>query len=61
MMPKEVPGIPAHVLNPRESWADKAAYDATARQLVALFEKNFESFAGAVDEEVKAAAVRAAA
>ncbi|MFN3447143.1 MAG: phosphoenolpyruvate carboxykinase [Roseococcus sp.] len=61
MMPKEVPGIPAHVLNPRESWADKAAYDATARQLVSLFEKNFESFAGAVDEEVKAAAVRAAA
>ncbi|MCX8135325.1 MAG: phosphoenolpyruvate carboxykinase [Roseococcus sp.] len=61
MMPKEVPGIPAHVLNPRESWADRAAYDATARQLVALFEKNFESFAGAVDEEVKAAAVRAAA
>jgi phosphoenolpyruvate carboxykinase (ATP) len=61
MMPKSVPGIPEGVLNPRESWADKAAYDATARHLVALFEKNFESFAGAVDDAVKAAAIKAAA
>jgi phosphoenolpyruvate carboxykinase (ATP) len=61
MMPKAVPGIPAAVLNPRESWADKEAYDRTARQLVGLFEKNFETFAGAVDEDVKAAAIRAAA
>ncbi|MDO9709049.1 phosphoenolpyruvate carboxykinase [Paracraurococcus lichenis] len=61
MMPKSVPHIPSEVLNPRESWADKAAYDATAAKLVGLFEKNFETFAGAVDEAVKAAAIRAAA
>ena len=61
MMPKSVPGIPDNVLNPRDSWADKAAYDATAKNLVSLFEKNFETFAGAVGEDVKAAAVRAAA
>jgi phosphoenolpyruvate carboxykinase (ATP) len=61
MMPKSVPHIPAEVLNPRESWADKAAYDATAAKLVGLFEKNFETFAGAVSDEVKAAAIRAAA
>jgi len=61
MMPKAVPGIPAGVLNPRDSWADKAAYDRTAQNLVGLFEKNFESFAGAVDGSVKAAAIRAAA
>ncbi|MBE9604770.1 phosphoenolpyruvate carboxykinase [Acetobacteraceae bacterium H6797] len=60
-MPKSVPGIPENVLNPRESWADKAAYDATAKKLVGLFEKNFETFAGAVSEDVKAAAIRAAA
>jgi phosphoenolpyruvate carboxykinase (ATP) len=49
------------VLNPRETWADKDAYDRQAKQLVSLFEKNFETFAGAVDEDVKAAAIRAAA
>lgn len=61
MMPKAVPGIPDNVLNPRESWADKAAYEATAKNLVSLFEKNFETFAGAVGEDVKAVAIKAAA
>jgi phosphoenolpyruvate carboxykinase (ATP) len=61
MMPKAVPGIPSEVLNPRETWADKDAYDRQAKHLVSLFEKNFETFAGAVDEDVKAAAIRAAA
>lgn len=61
MMPKALPGVPSNVLNPRETWADKAAYDRTARELVARFEKNFESFASAVGEDVKAAAIRAAA
>ena len=61
MMPRAVPGIPSGVLNPRDSWADRAAYDRTARNLVGLFEKNFETFAGAVDDSVRAAAIRAAA
>jgi phosphoenolpyruvate carboxykinase (ATP) len=61
MIPKSLPGVPAEVLNPRETWADKAAYDRTAKELVARFEQNFESFAGAVGEDVKAAAIRAAA
>ena len=61
MMPKSVPGIPDGVLNPRESWADKDAYDRQAKHLVSLFEKNFESFAGAVSDDVRAAAICAAA
>jgi len=61
MIPKNVPGIPVNVLNPRDSWTDQAAYDVTAKKLVNLFEENFESFAGAVDESVKAAAIKAAA
>ena len=56
-----MPGVPAEVLNPRESWADKAAYDRAARDLQARFEKNFETFAGAVSEDVKKAAIKAAA
>ncbi len=61
MIPDAVPGIPSSVLNPREGWADKAAYDATARKLVGLFEANFAAFDAMVDDEVKAAAIRAAA
>jgi phosphoenolpyruvate carboxykinase (ATP) len=61
MMPKAVPGIPSELLNPRDAWADKAAYDRTAANLVGLFEKNFATFAGAVSEDVKAVAIRTAA
>ena len=58
---QNVPGVPSEVLNPRDSWADKVAYDRQAAHLVSLFEKNFETFAGTVSDEVKAAALKSAA
>jgi phosphoenolpyruvate carboxykinase (ATP) len=61
MVPRDVPGIPASLLNPREAWVDKAAYDRTARDLIARFEKNFANFADAAGDDVKAAAIRAVA
>ncbi len=61
MIPCDVPGIPNEVLDPRRSWADPAAYDRTAADLVRRFEANFETFAGAVGDDVKAAAIRTAA
>jgi phosphoenolpyruvate carboxykinase (ATP) len=61
MIPRDVPGIPNEVLDPRLSWPDPAAYDRTAAELVARFETNFESFAGLVGEDVKAASIRKAA
>ncbi len=61
MIPRDVPGIPNDVLDPRASWADPAAYDRAAADLVRRFEANFESFAGAVGDDVRAAAIRAAA
>jgi phosphoenolpyruvate carboxykinase (ATP) len=61
MVPKALPGVPSEMLNPRDTWADKAAYDRTARDLVARFEANFATYADAVGEDVKAAAIRAAA
>jgi phosphoenolpyruvate carboxykinase (ATP) len=60
-IPEHVPGIPAEVLDPRESWADKAAYDRQAKELIGRFEKNFAGFEAGVGEEVRAAAIRVAA
>jgi phosphoenolpyruvate carboxykinase (ATP) len=60
-VPENVPGVPAEVLDPRQAWGDKAAYDRTAQDLVARFEKNFEQFHAAVDDAVRAAAIRVAA
>ena len=40
-IPAHVPGIPDEVLDPRQAWADKAAYDRMAEHLIARFEANF--------------------
>jgi phosphoenolpyruvate carboxykinase (ATP) len=51
-----IPGVPADILRPRESWADKSAYDATAKKLASLFNQNFATYAAGASAEVKAAA-----
>ena len=40
---------------------DKAAYDRTANELIGRFEENFSAFEAGVGDEVRAAAIRAAA
>jgi phosphoenolpyruvate carboxykinase (ATP) len=44
-MPVEVPGVPAEVLDPRNTWSDKAAYDAKAKELATKFRDNDRKFA----------------
>ena len=40
--PTTCPGVDASVLNPRESWEDKEAYDQAAEKLLGMFRENFE-------------------
>jgi len=53
-IPTEIKGVPAKVLNPRETWPDPAAYDAQAKKLAGMFRENFDKF-GNVDAATKAA------
>jgi phosphoenolpyruvate carboxykinase (ATP) len=41
-MPTSCPGVPSEILNPRNTWEDKDAYDKAADKLVGMFRKNFE-------------------
>jgi len=54
-VPERCPGVPDEVLEPRNTWADKGAYDRQARMLAARFAENFEKYADEVSEEVKSA------
>jgi len=60
-IPQACPDVPANVLNPKNTWTDKGAYDRAARDVAQRFEKNFAQFMPYVDDKVKAAAIRAAA
>jgi phosphoenolpyruvate carboxykinase (ATP) len=55
----ECPNVPKEVLVPREAWADKNAYDATATKLAGLFANNFKQFQDKVSAEVSQAGPRA--
>jgi phosphoenolpyruvate carboxykinase (ATP) len=43
-IPKEVPGLPPDILNPRNAWSDKTAYDAHATKLLKLFKENYRPY-----------------
>jgi phosphoenolpyruvate carboxykinase (ATP) len=47
MVPELCPGAPQDILTPRNTWADKAGYDRTAKELAARFRANFARFSTA--------------
>ncbi|SNY90153.1 phosphoenolpyruvate carboxykinase (ATP) [Cohaesibacter sp. ES.047] len=58
-VPLSCPGVDDKLLMPRDTWADKDAFDAQAKKLAGMFVKNFEYYLPHVDEAVKAAAPKA--
>ncbi len=55
-VPTSVPDVPDDVLLPRNTWKDKSAYDAKARDLAQRFRENDQKFE--MDERVRAAGPR---
>lgn len=43
-IPIYVDGMDKTILNPRDTWCDKDAYDAQAKKLLAMFDENFTQF-----------------
>ncbi|MDE2499361.1 MAG: phosphoenolpyruvate carboxykinase [Alphaproteobacteria bacterium] len=51
-IPVDVVGVDRAILNPRDTWIDKAAYDAQAKKLAGMFRDNFKMYLPFVDERV---------
>jgi phosphoenolpyruvate carboxykinase (ATP) len=54
--PTTCPNVPAEILNPRNTWADKNLYDEKANDLARQFVTNFEKFASTAHAETMDAA-----
>ncbi|MFC0340230.1 phosphoenolpyruvate carboxykinase [Paracoccus niistensis] len=56
-VPVSVPGVEDRLLDPRQTWADAAAYDAQAEKLKGMFRENFKKYQDKVDQDVRDAAI----
>jgi phosphoenolpyruvate carboxykinase (ATP) len=54
-VPTSCPGVPEEILTPKNTWADKGAYDKKAQHLANLFVENFREYEDKTPDNVKAA------
>lgn len=54
LIPKECPGVPSQILDPKNTWEDKEAYDAKVLELAEKFNENFKKFENVSESIVKA-------
>ncbi len=57
-VPTAVPGVPAEILMPRNTWQDRDAYDRQAAALATMFVENFAQYADQASESIRAAGPR---
>ena len=55
-IPVSCPNVPDEVLDPRNTWEDKEAYDKKANTLARQFNENFEKFKEYASDEIMAGA-----
>lgn len=55
-IPTSCEGVPSEILNPKDTWADKAAFDETANSLANKFVSNFEQYQAETSEAILSAA-----
>jgi phosphoenolpyruvate carboxykinase (ATP) len=58
-IPVSCPEVPSEVLQPRNTWTDKDAYDRQAADLARRFNENFKKYEAGVSEAVRAVAPKA--
>ncbi|HML46156.1 MAG TPA: phosphoenolpyruvate carboxykinase (ATP) [Clostridia bacterium] len=51
LVPTHCANVPDEVLNPRNTWTDKEAYDKSAKELATMFQKNFAKYKG-MDQKI---------
>ncbi len=52
-IPKECPGVPSEILNPRKTWSNVDEYDTQAKKLADMFAANFAQFADQTDAAIR--------
>ncbi|MFC7357833.1 phosphoenolpyruvate carboxykinase (ATP) [Jejudonia soesokkakensis] len=55
-VPQSCPNVPSEILNPKETWKNKKAYEIQANELSASFKENFKKFEEFANDEIMAGA-----